>query len=338
MSKRTDRIRALFTAPQTSDELSADNDAAPSRVSSGSVRSLKDSFSNVERENDNLRQQLASGIVVMEVDPNLVDPSPVRDRFKDQDVASFDALKASIERRGQRVPVLLRQHPNIPGRYQSAYGHRRVRAARELGRTVKAVISDLSDEDLVVAQGVENSEREDLSFIERAVFSMHLEDVGHSRSVIQEALSIDRAEVSKLLAVARSVPADLIENVGRAPKVGRPRWQSLSDLLKQKSALKAARDATVRPEFRDLDSDRRFLSVFLAASRGSQAPDAPKRLVETVHATTGEKIARVQREDLEIKVTFDRRTNSDFASFLVDQLPRLFETYVASKASESSEA
>ena len=45
--------------------------------------------------------------------------------------------------------------------------------------------------------------REDLTFIERAVFAMHLEDAGHDRSVVQEALSIDRAEASKLVSVAR---------------------------------------------------------------------------------------------------------------------------------------
>ena len=54
MSKRTDTIKSLFTAPQ-SNTLSADNmPGALPRVSSGSVRSLKDSFSGVEKENEEL--------------------------------------------------------------------------------------------------------------------------------------------------------------------------------------------------------------------------------------------------------------------------------------------
>ena len=45
MSKRTDTIKSLFAAPQSS-PLSADNaSGALPRVSSGTVRSLKDSFS-----------------------------------------------------------------------------------------------------------------------------------------------------------------------------------------------------------------------------------------------------------------------------------------------------
>ncbi len=74
----------------------------------------------------------------------------------------------------------------------------------------------MSDQDLVVAQGVENSARQDLSFIERAIFAMRLEDAGHSRTVIQEALSIDRAEASKLLAVGRIIPSDVVTTIGRA--------------------------------------------------------------------------------------------------------------------------
>jgi len=59
MNKRTDTIKSLFTAPQ-SNPLSADNaSSALPRVSSGTVRSLKDSFSEVEKENEELRPELS---------------------------------------------------------------------------------------------------------------------------------------------------------------------------------------------------------------------------------------------------------------------------------------
>jgi ParB family chromosome partitioning protein len=72
----------------------------------------------------------------------------------------------------------LRAHSTAPGRYQTAFGHRRVRAARVLARPVKAIVRTLSDDELIIAQGVENSAREDLSFIERAVFALRLENAG----------------------------------------------------------------------------------------------------------------------------------------------------------------
>ncbi len=334
MSKRTDTIRSLFTAPQA-ETLSADNShGALPRVSSGSVRSLRNSFSGVELENDHLRRQIESGALVIEVDPTLIDPSPVTDRFKDQDDASFEALKASIQQRGQEIPILIRDHPTAPGRYQSAYGHRRVRAARELGRPVRAVLRKLSDQDLVVAQGVENSAREDLSFIERAVFAMHLEDAGHERSIVQEALSIDRAEASKLLSVARSIPSDLIEAIGRAPKVGRGRWQSLSEAMKSSEAKKRAEAATEIPGFSKRESDARFLAVLSAASKIPNEDKSSASAAQTITAPSGQQIARVHQAGNELKVILNRGTNAGFATFIVEQLPSLFETYVETRQSE----
>ncbi|MGB3391204.1 MAG: ParB/RepB/Spo0J family partition protein, partial [Pseudaminobacter sp.] len=169
MSKRTQSIRSMFSAPD--EPLSADNKPIAPRVTSGAVKSLKDTFSHVERGYQDLREQLATGSVAIEIEPHLVDPSPYADRFEEQDAGSYEALKASIREHGQEIPILVREHPSDPTRYQSAYGHRRVRVARELGIKVKGYVRQLSDEDLVVAQGIENSAREDPSFIERAIFA-----------------------------------------------------------------------------------------------------------------------------------------------------------------------
>ena len=142
MNKRSDTIRSLFMTTADA-QLSADNKAT-SRVASGPVRSMRESFSGIERENERLREQMASGRIVLELDPGLIDPSPLSDRFVDSDGASFEALKSSISQRGQEVPVLVRQHPEVTGRYQTAYGHRRIRAARELGRQVRAIVKEMN--------------------------------------------------------------------------------------------------------------------------------------------------------------------------------------------------
>jgi ParB family chromosome partitioning protein len=291
---------------------------------------MKESFSGVERENEELRGQLASGAMILEIDPTLVDPSPIADRFDETSDVGFEALKASIGQRGQEVPILVREHPSGDGRYQSAYGHRRVKAARELGIPVKAIVRSLTDEDLVVAQGVENSARQDLSFIERAVFAMRLEDAGHERSVVQEALSIDRAEASKLLSVVRAVPADLVSAIGRAPKVGRGRWQALADTLKSSpSAVKAARAAIKKSDFRSRDSDARFLSVLSAITSTLRQKPPSKRDTQAVVAVSGEALALVSQGGRDLKISFDQALDAAFASFLIEQLPALFEAYKA---------
>jgi ParB family chromosome partitioning protein len=335
MSKRTDTIKSLFTTPQSS-TLSADNvPAALPRVSSGSVRSLKDSFSEVEKENEELRERIASGAVILEIDPSLIDPSPLSDRFRDNDDSSFEALKESIAQRGQEVPILVREHPEAKGRYQSAYGHRRVRATRELGISVKAILRSLSDEALVVAQGLENAPREDLSFIERASFAMHIEDAGHSRSIVQDAMSIDRAEASKLIAVARSVPPEVVRAIGKAPKVGRGRWQSFAELIKDAAALKRVRAAIVEPKFAERETDARFLAAFSAASRPSSPRTSKPPEEKPVLSASGDKIAHVRQVERELKLTIDKNVPTTFAAFLVDQLPALFDAF--SKTSDGQE-
>jgi len=64
-------------------------------------------------------------------------------------------------------------------------------------------VRSLDDHQLVVAQGVENSARRDLSFIERAMFAKALEDAGYERPVIMASLSTDKTELSKMISVAR---------------------------------------------------------------------------------------------------------------------------------------
>lgn len=99
MSKRTQSIRSMFSS-QPDDALSADNNTAIPRATSGAVKSLKDTFSGVERDYQELRDRVASGAVAIEIDAALVDPSPFADRFAEPVSVSFEALKSSIAERG----------------------------------------------------------------------------------------------------------------------------------------------------------------------------------------------------------------------------------------------
>ncbi|WP_400770991.1 plasmid partitioning protein RepB [Methylosinus sporium] len=306
--------------------LSADNNPEPRRVAAGAVRSMKETFSDIERENEALRARIAAGEQVIDVDPGAIDPSPYADRFLQEEDASFEALKQSIADRGQEIPVLLRPNPTLAGRYQTAFGHRRIRAALQLGRPVKAIIRALGDDDLVIAQGVENSAREDLSFIERAVFARRLESAGRSRSVIQQALAIDRAEASKLISVAKAVPDDVVRAIGKAPRIGRGRWQEFAELLREGSALKRARDATALPAFSSLDGDARFARA-LAAAKRVEAEQRPARPIIEIKNSAGQSVAEIRASERDVKVTLAKVDGSAFARFLAARLPELLEEY-----------
>jgi ParB family chromosome partitioning protein len=332
MNKRADTIKSLF-ASTPSPLLSADNAAsALPRVASGSIRSLQNTFSDVERENEELRRRIGVGLAIVEIDPRLITPSPFRDRFDDQDPLLFETLKDSIREQGQAVPVLLREEPPNSGRYQIAYGHRRVRAARELGLSVKAVVRPLSDADLAVAQGLENAAREDLTFIERAAFALRLEDSGHDRLVTQRALAIDRAEASKLVAVARAVPIDLVALIGRAPGIGRGRWLALVDALAGSGAKKRIAKATAEASFNGLPSNERFLAVLAAASARSDTPRSAGDAYRVV-ALSDVEVARVATSKTRTVISIGRDANGDaFAAFVEEKLPELFAAFKANRS------
>lgn len=324
MSKRTQSIRSMFSA-QPDDSSSIDKASLP-RVTSGAVKSLKETFSGVERDYQELREKFAGGSVAIEIDADLVDPSPFADRFSEQDAPSFQALKQSIAEHGQEIPILVRDHPTSPGRFQSAYGHRRVRALRELGRPVKAYLRPLLDEDLVLAQGIENSTREDLSFIERAIFALRLEEAGFQRAVVQSALSIDRAEASKLIAVGKSVPLDIVDAIGRAPKIGRGRWQILADLLQGEEALSRVRKVLGSERLKQKATDDRFVALLAAANQRHGKSGAPSDVM-VARDEAGNDIAVLRQSAKHCQIQIDRSRNSAFAKFLMQKLPDLYEAY-----------
>lgn len=327
MNKRTDRIRSLF-AQQPPSMLSADNTGSDSpRIASGSVKAVKDSFSLVERENDALRRQMSEHPGVRDIDVALIEPSPVADRLVSNNDQAFEDLRNSIREHGQEIPVLLRPHPERQGQYQIAYGHRRVRAARDLGLPVKAVVRALNDEQLVVAQGVENAAREDLSFIERALFAERLETQGFNRAVIQQALVIDRAETSKLIAVARAIPAEVIHAIGKAPRVGRGRWQEFADALGSSGTRERVRTAIEAPDFVLLSSDERF-SRLLAAARATER--VVQLAPEAIRTSDGRAIGQIRETKRGPVLSLEGGRSGDFGAFLKERLPTLFEEFEVS--------
>lgn len=129
---------------------------------------------------------------------------------------------------------------------------------------MRAVVRTLSDEQLVVVQGVENTARKDLSYIEKALFAHGLELKGFSRDIIGQAVSLDKGELSKLISVAKRVPDDLIRKIGAAPAAGRRRWQELADLLEDNKQSEKAYTLSSDPKFRELSTDDRFITLLKA--------------------------------------------------------------------------
>ena len=298
---------------------------APSLGSRGAVGAMSRSLNMISAERDAaqvLSKRIASGQSVVEVQPDLIDASFVADRMWSS-YGDHGALVQSIRERGQLVPVLLRPSPTEAHRFQVAYGHRRVRALRELGIQVRAVIRDMSDEELVVAQGKENSDRRDLSFIERSTFASKLEDRKFSRDVIMAALNVDKTELSRLISVSRAVPQEIMEAIGAAPKTGRRRWVELGELLTTRGAVKKAIEVTTEERFKASDSDDRFALISRAL-----VPRKTARAVSSIcKDADGKQIARIQRNADLLIVSIDEKTTPAFGSFLASRLAALYREF-----------
>ena len=210
----------------------------------------------------------------------------------------------ALQPMGNRFRFLVRPHPNQPGRYQIAYGHRRVRAASTLKKKVRAIIRALTNAELVIAQGKENLERRDLSFIERALFAKALEDEGFERATVIAALTVHKAEMTRFIAVARSIPFYIIQAIGPAPKAGRPRWMLLARRLEEKHAARMLERLFLDPSFRSADSDTRFVRVLEALA----APSAKTNEFSSWRNTRGQPIVKIDRSAAITRLVVDEKT------------------------------
>ncbi|NTB87704.1 plasmid partitioning protein RepB [Agrobacterium tumefaciens] len=264
---------------------------------------------------DDIERRLAEGQVVVDLDPALVEPSFVRDRM----AGDINGLLSAIREQGQQVPILVRPHPEKPGQYQVAFGHRRLRAIQELGLPVKAIVRTLSDEELVIAQGQENNEREDLSYIERARFAQRLKE-RFSREVITSAMSVDKTELSRMLSVAETLSPDLIDAIGPAPGIGRRSWQELVELV-QKDAAQDPVGLAQSQDMQAMNSTDRFKALLIALKPRRVARGLP----EVLSTSSGQRLGHVKHSKTKLEITIDRKEAAEFAAFLLNDAVALFE-------------
>jgi ParB family chromosome partitioning protein len=299
-------------------------------IRSGAVGAMGRSLGQIASAADQAKALIAAGAAVIEISAEKLEASFISDRLED-DGPEFERLMLAITESGQKSPILARPHPSDQDRYQIAFGHRRVRVLAKLGRPVKAVVQNLSDEELVVIQGQENSARADLSYIERGLFAVALEARGFDRQVIMSALSMEKTQLSRLLSLAHSIPRSLAQLIGPAPKAGRPRWVALAERLaqlKNRDALDRLLDCQ---EFKSADTDSRFVKVFNAVAPQRERREAP----EVWKTDNGTKIASIGRSNGKVSMVFDEKNAPEFADFIASQLGALHEAYLKSRDMKS---
>lgn len=221
-------------------------------------------------------------------------PSAHHDRFSTEDDGT-EALAASIQEHGQQVPILVRPHPTLSGKYEVIYGRRRLEAVKRLGLPVRALVRKLADDEAILAAGHENNLRRDPSYIEKASWAHSLVQDGYDRPLLMSALAVDKAMISKMLTATRVIPHNVIEMIGPCPSVGRRRWDDAVNLIDKKGADP---QVALRAIGEEMTSDARF-DAWLAAL-ALTAPDAesakpvkPKPTPRGVQSSDGTSIGKV---------------------------------------------
>lgn len=172
---------------------------------------------------------------IMEVEPNKNQP---RKDFSDQ---ALEELSNSIKEHGLLQPILVR--PLTNGRYQIIAGERRWRASRKAGlTTIKAVVRDFPDEDVLEIALIENLQREDLNPIEEAEgYSNLIKELGLTQEQVAKKVNKSRSYVANSLRVL-----SLDRNTQRYLKEGKitlghaKALLSIEDIRLRDEALKAA--------------------------------------------------------------------------------------------------
>jgi ParB family transcriptional regulator, chromosome partitioning protein len=307
------------------DELPDDQGPAVSYPMRGAGKSLVRSLDDLAKQAD----KYLEGEVIVELDPVLVEDSFVQDRLV-QDNVDFRDLVEAIRARGQDTPILVRPHSTQDGHYQVVFGHRRLRAARELGRKVKAVVKSIDDRTHVIAQGQENSARANLTFIERALFAKRLQDLGYDREVVAAALASNAAAISKMLSVTVRVPSDVIEAIGDAPAVGRERWVELSLLVGKSTNSERLKALLADEALEDLNSDERFLHVYNGLNKSARPVRKHGDVSAATKWETNDKaiVADIKRSKKAYSISLKAKNATSFGDFLSRNLDAFYQQFL----------
>lgn len=333
MSKRKSIVSAFgdfrndpeADTPKAEDKKDDTTPKASNRVAAGIVGATQRTMTQIREERDRLLEQVADDSRVIMLDPGIVDPSPFRDRLPDDDDNEFAEFKQSLDLQGQIVPITVRRHPDDEHRYQVVYGHRRWRAFKELGKDIEAIVADYSDRELVIAQGIENASRQDLSWIERALFAHEMQDAGIKPKDIKAALSVDDTELSKFRTVLRALPPKIIEAIGRAPSIGRPRWLDLAGLAKSKADITRLEKTLAAAKVSNAPSDQRFLEALSSLAEPAAQPKSdPSQMSMEL-----DDVGSMTVSEKAIKINLVKEHRDGFRRFLEIEMKGLVERYKA---------
>ena len=164
-------------------------------------------------------------------------------------------LAVSIRQRGLIQPILVRENPKKPSRYELIAGERRWRAA-QLAKLheIPAIISEFSDKEAGELSLIENIQRQDLSVIEEADgYQRLIDNHNYTQENLSGIIGKSRSHIANLLRLRQlpgSVKAMLaagILSMGQArPLIGHPDAAELADKIVKQNLSARAVEALIK--------------------------------------------------------------------------------------------
>lgn len=236
-----------------------------------------------------LNKQVEKGGVM--IDPNRIRHSVFAQRLDlAWDDPEYQDLKKSIKTVGFIGAILVRPvEDDQEHEYEVVFGHRRQRAAQELGVPVRAIVSDISDREMLQFMEMENRGRKDPSPYELGLWYAKWIERGVVKNADEASklAGISNSTMSRLLGLA-SLPESVV-GVFADPREVRLRWAT--DLVR---AYKLRPDHVLAEVERIIKLERRLPAeeVFnRLVSEQSPSPTVPrqkvseKRIVRTGHGS-----------------------------------------------------
>lgn len=323
--------KGLFANVLNQLEASPDR-AGAQRTTSPHLLKVAAGVRQIQERSELAERLLKDGGQIIEIDPDEVLDSAIPDRFASAyDAANLAELMASMGAQGQSTPGLVRLVQGASKPFQIVFGRRRLAAAKLLGIKFKAIARELSDEDAVVLQGEENSNRNDLTFIERCLFAHSQETAGFSRDVICKSLSTGKSHVSEMIRLANVLPREVLQEIGAAPEVGRRRWVDLEARWSaHRAPLEAAKQALAKEAIRNGDSNIRFAGVFDALSGETQGTVLSVDAAKLV--SHGLVLGQVSHGKSGSKLAFNKSVPDGFVDFVAEQIEALHDQFMQRNA------
>ncbi|WP_258570031.1 ParB/RepB/Spo0J family partition protein [Burkholderia sp. MBR-1] len=216
----------------------------------------------------------SSEIPVAEISPNPWQPRRVFNEAK------LSELGESIREVGLIQPIVVRR---AESGYQIVAGERRWRVHKMIGKeTIKAVVIECSDQDMIVLALVENVDREDLADYEIALSIRRAEAEFPNRTRLAEALGFSRSGLYKFLAFDK-LPEFIRRDLDLQPRAlaSNAAEQIVAALKKHgEKGEKAARELWPSVLSGSLDQGKFASAVIAMATRNETSSSARERRIE----------------------------------------------------------